>query len=128
MCIHLKHGNAKKKLYGALIQFLIKVHGCIFCWIGSIIISFYCLITEIGKRDPDVLTIPNKDCVVVHEPKLKVDLTKYLENQNFRFDYSFDENSNNDTVYRFVSFVRPMPINPLPVVITLTGIFIPPDD
>ncbi len=51
-----------------------------------------------------MLTIPNKDCVVVHEPKLKVDLTKYLENQNFRFDYSFDENSNNDTVYRFVSF------------------------
>lgn len=30
----------------------------------------------------------------------KVDLTKFLENQQFRFDFAFDENCNNDVVYR----------------------------
>ena len=39
---------------------------------------------------------------MVHEPKTKVDLTKYLENQNFRFDYAFDEKCNNEMVYRRV--------------------------
>lgn len=48
----------------------------------------------------DVVTIPNKENVIVHEPKQKVDLTKYLENQTFRFDYAFDENTKNETVYR----------------------------
>ena len=31
---------------------------------------------------------------------LKVDLTKYLENQQFRFDFAFDENCTNEVVYR----------------------------
>ena len=53
-----------------------------------------------GKSEADVITIPNKENVIVHEPKLKVDLTKYLENQQFRFDYAFDEHANNDVVYR----------------------------
>jgi len=53
----------------------------------------------------DVVTVPNKDVVIAHEPKQKVDLTKYLENQTFRFDYSFDENSTNEMVYRFVLFI-----------------------
>ena len=39
----------------------------------------------------------------MHEPKQKVDLTKYLENQQFRFDYSFDESSTNDMVYKFTA-------------------------
>lgn len=50
----------------------------------------------------DVITIPSKDVVMVHEPKQKVDLTRYLENQTFRFDYAFDESSTNEMVYRFV--------------------------
>lgn len=29
-----------------------------------------------------------------------MDLTKYLENQQFRFDFAFDENCNNEVVYR----------------------------
>jgi len=60
---------------------------------------------ESDKKEVDVVTVPNKDIVVLHEPKQKVDLTKYLENQTFRFDYSFDENSSNEMVYRFVSFI-----------------------
>jgi len=57
---------------------------------------------ENDKKEVDVVTVPNKDIVVAHEPKQKVDLTKYLENQTFRFDYSFDENSTNEMVYRSV--------------------------
>lgn len=48
-----------------------------------------------------MITIPSKDVVMVHEPKQKVDLTRYLENQTFRFDYAFDENSTNEMVYRY---------------------------
>lgn len=60
-------------------------------------------------KDLDVITIPSKDVVMVHEPKQKVDLTRYLENQTFRFDYAFDENSTNEMVYKYVSglFVSP---------------------
>ncbi|XP_077980842.1 kinesin-like protein KIF2A [Glandiceps talaboti] len=58
---------------------------------------------ENGRREIDVITIPHRDNTIVHEPKTKVDLTKYLENQNFRFDYSFDENATNAMVYRYTA-------------------------
>jgi len=57
---------------------------------------------EVSRRETDVVTVPNKDTVIVHEPKQKVDLTKYLDNQSFRFDYAFDDNADNDIVYRRV--------------------------
>ena len=66
-------------------------------------ILHFCLNAENDKKEVDVVTVPNKDIVIVHEPKQKVDLTKYLENQTFRFDYSFDENSTNEMVYRSVA-------------------------
>ena len=47
--------------------------------------------------------MPNKDLCLVHLPKLKVDLTKYLDNQKFRFDFAFDENTPNDLVYRYTA-------------------------
>lgn len=58
------------------------------------------------RKEVDVITVPNKEHIVVHEPKHKVDLTKYLENQLFRFDYAFDENADNEIVYRFTA--RPL--------------------
>ncbi|KAM8961832.1 kinesin-like protein KIF2A isoform 3-T3 [Pelodytes ibericus] len=61
---------------------------------------------ENTMRDLDVLTIPSKDVVMVHEPKQKVDLTRFLENQTFRFDYAFDETAPNEMVYRFTA--RPL--------------------
>ncbi|XP_075871194.1 kinesin-like protein KIF2A isoform X2 [Nelusetta ayraudi] len=61
---------------------------------------------ELSMKDLDVITIPSKDVVMVHEPKQKVDLTRYLENQTFRFDYAFDENTTNEMVYRFTA--RPL--------------------
>ncbi|AWP06966.1 Kinesin-like protein [Scophthalmus maximus] len=61
---------------------------------------------ELTMKDLDVITIPSKDVVMVHEPKQKVDLTRYLENQTFRFDYAFDESTTNEMVYRFTA--RPL--------------------
>uniref|UniRef100_A0A6Q2XBH7 Kinesin-like protein n=1 Tax=Esox lucius TaxID=8010 RepID=A0A6Q2XBH7_ESOLU len=57
-------------------------------------------VLELSIRDLDVITIPSKDVVMVHEPKQKVDLTRYLENQTFRFDYAFDDSTTNEMVYR----------------------------
>lgn len=59
-----------------------------------------CVPIESSMKELDVITIPSKDVVMVHEPKQKVDLTRYLENQTFRFDYAFDENTTNEMVYR----------------------------
>ncbi|KAM4746247.1 kinesin-like protein KIF2A isoform 3-T3 [Anableps anableps] len=61
---------------------------------------------ELTMKDLDVITIPSKDVVMVHEPKQKVDLTRYLENQTFRFDYAFDDCTSNEMVYRFTA--RPL--------------------
>lgn len=58
---------------------------------------------ETKAKEIDVITIPTKDTILVHEPKTKVDLTKYLENQNFRFDYAFDETSPNELVYKYTA-------------------------
>ncbi|XP_053636808.1 kinesin-like protein KIF2A isoform X1 [Cherax quadricarinatus] len=61
---------------------------------------------EQSKREIDVITIPKRNTLYVHEPRTKVDLTKYLENQNFRFDYAFDETCHNDLVYKYTA--RPL--------------------
>ncbi|CAF1070137.1 unnamed protein product [Didymodactylos carnosus] len=58
---------------------------------------------EIARKDNDVITIPNKDHCLVHVPKTKVDLTKLLDNQTFRFDFAFDEKSTNELVYRYTA-------------------------
>ncbi|KAK6023201.1 kinesin motor domain protein [Ostertagia ostertagi] len=58
---------------------------------------------EINKKEIEVITIPNRDHLIVHQPQVKVDLTKYLDNQKFRFDYTFDENTSNEMVYRFTA-------------------------
>ena len=55
---------------------------------------------ERSRKEVDVVTIPNKDQTIVHDPKTKVDLTKYLDNQHFRFDYAFDETCTNELVYK----------------------------
>jgi len=58
---------------------------------------------EIAKKEIDIITTLDKEQIVVHECKLKVDLTKYLENQKFRFDYCFDEKATNELVYRYTA-------------------------
>ncbi|XP_019770403.2 kinesin-like protein Klp10A isoform X1 [Dendroctonus ponderosae] len=58
---------------------------------------------EDRRKEVDVITVNTKNQLIVHEPKHKVDLTKYLENQNFRFDYVFDDSCSNDIVYKFTA-------------------------
>ncbi|XP_033218474.1 kinesin-like protein KIF2A [Belonocnema kinseyi] len=58
---------------------------------------------ELNRKEVDVISVPSKDQIVVHEPKAKVDLTKYLENQLFRFDYAFDETCTNEIVYKYTA-------------------------
>ncbi|XP_051480538.1 kinesin-like protein KIF2C isoform X2 [Apus apus] len=61
---------------------------------------------ELVKKECDVITVQSKNVLLVHEPKQKVDLTKYLDTQVFRFDFSFDESCSNEMVYRFTA--RPL--------------------
>lgn len=58
---------------------------------------------EVMKKELDVITVPTKDTLIVHEPKTKVDLTKFLENHNFRYDYAFDDSCNNELVYKYTA-------------------------
>nr|XP_015812456.2 kinesin-like protein KIF2C isoform X2 [Nothobranchius furzeri] len=58
---------------------------------------------EVTKKEIDVVSVPGKGTLLVHEPKHKVDLTKYLENQAFHFDFSFDESATNELVYKFTA-------------------------
>lgn len=58
---------------------------------------------EMTRKEVDVVCIPNKNTLIVHEPKAKVDLTKYLDNQKFRFDYTFDDTCSNEMVYMYTA-------------------------
>jgi len=58
---------------------------------------------ENAKKDIDIVACADKQTTIVHECKLKVDLTKYLDNHKFRFDYSFDETTTNEIVYRYTA-------------------------
>jgi kinesin family protein 2/24 len=58
---------------------------------------------ELTSKEVDVISVPSKDEIVVHQPKLRVDLTKFLDNQYFRFDYAFGETCSNDLVYKYTA-------------------------
>lgn len=58
---------------------------------------------EITRKEIDVISVPRKDTLIVHEPRNKVDLTKFLENHKFRFDYAFDDNCDNAIVYKYTA-------------------------
>ena len=47
-------------------------------------IDVCCCFQENNRKEVDVITVEKRDQLLVHEPKTKVDLTKYLENQSFR--------------------------------------------
>ena len=40
--------------------------------------------SEVLKKEIDIITIPDGSLTMVHEPRAKVDLTKFLENHKFR--------------------------------------------
>ncbi|KAB2020022.1 hypothetical protein ES319_D07G037700v1 [Gossypium barbadense] len=54
---------------------------------------------EISRKEDDIVTV-DENALTVHEPKLKVDLTAYVEKHEFCFDAVLDEHVTNDEVYR----------------------------
>ena len=53
---------------------------------------------EIKRSDPDIIECQGRG-VVVKELKQKVDLTKYIEEHEFIFDDTFDEQTTNEQIY-----------------------------
>ncbi|XP_068345304.1 kinesin-like protein KIN-13B [Pyrus communis] len=65
---------------------------------------------EFVKKEEDIITIePHSNSLTVHETKLKVDLTGYVEKHEFVFDAVLNEDVSNDEVY----FETVEPIVPL---------------
>ncbi|KAH0728177.1 hypothetical protein KY284_004042 [Solanum tuberosum] len=64
---------------------------------------------EIARKEDDIVTVSDNASLIVHEPKLKVDLTAYVEKHEFCFDAVLDEHVTNDEVYR----VTVQPIIPI---------------
>jgi len=60
---------------------------------------------EVQASQQDVVMC-RTNSVIVREPKLKVDLTRYVEEHNFLFDQSFDETVSNEQLY--CACVRPI--------------------
>uniref|UniRef100_A0A2P2MI04 Kinesin-like protein n=2 Tax=Rhizophora mucronata TaxID=61149 RepID=A0A2P2MI04_RHIMU len=54
---------------------------------------------EIARKEDDIVTV-DENSITVHEPKLKVDLTAYVEKHEFYFDAVLDEHVTNDEVYQ----------------------------
>ncbi|KAL5097988.1 hypothetical protein RYX36_002315 [Vicia faba] len=55
---------------------------------------------ELAKREDDAVTVSDNAYLTVYEPKLKVDLTAYVDKHEFCFDAVLDEHVTNDEVYR----------------------------
>lgn len=61
---------------------------------------------EISKGDSDILYKTSPDTLVVREQKLKVDLTKYIEEHSFTFDGVYSEETSNNDLY--ISAIQPI--------------------
>ena len=61
---------------------------------------------EIAKGDTDILFKTSSDTLVVREQKLKVDLTKYIEEHHFTFDGVYSEETSNQELY--VAAIQPI--------------------
>ncbi|XP_076910074.1 kinesin-like protein KIN-13B [Bidens hawaiensis] len=55
---------------------------------------------EIAKKEDDIISIDTNTCsLTVHESKVKVDLTEYVEKHGFVFDAVMNEDVTNDEIY-----------------------------
>ncbi|KAI3524616.1 hypothetical protein L1887_03275 [Cichorium endivia] len=55
---------------------------------------------EIARKEEDIIAInPNSSSLTVHESKVKVDLTEYVEKHGFVFDAVMNEDVTNDEIY-----------------------------
>ena len=59
---------------------------------------------EIKRGDFDVAEITGRRTIGLLEPKLKVDLTKYVETHTFNFDEAFGTEQSNEEVYKRTAF------------------------
>ncbi|EPZ32643.1 kinesin-domain-containing protein [Rozella allomycis CSF55] len=59
---------------------------------------------EVSKNEQDIAVVKGRRTVVIHEPKQKVDLTKYIEQHEFTFDEAFDIDATNEEVYRRTAY------------------------
>ncbi|KAI8855034.1 P-loop containing nucleoside triphosphate hydrolase protein [Chytridium lagenaria] len=55
---------------------------------------------RLRSNQTDIAPITGKRLLTIHEPKVKVDLTKFVEQHEFTFDEAFDSDCTNDEVYR----------------------------
>ena len=60
---------------------------------------------EESKNDVDIIHVISNNQLIVKEEKVKVDLTKYVEETNFTFDSVFDETADNQKIYLDVIFL-----------------------
>jgi hypothetical protein len=58
---------------------------------------------EVNRGELDVCGVDYpSNRVIIHEPKEKFDLTKYVENHEFVFDQVFDERASNEEIYQSI--------------------------
>lgn len=50
---------------------------------------------EIKKGYKDIIEVTDEESITIKEEKLKLDLTKFIENHNFTFDLAFNEQHDN---------------------------------
>ncbi|TPX44507.1 hypothetical protein SeLEV6574_g04463 [Synchytrium endobioticum] len=55
---------------------------------------------EKANGQVDVAPVTGRRSIGIHEPKVKVDLTKYVEQHQFTFDEVFDADTTNEEVYK----------------------------
>eukprot|EP01135_Chromosphaera_perkinsii_P006033 Nk52_evm4s383 gene=Nk52_evmTU4s383 len=54
---------------------------------------------EMRNEETDIAQMIGKNCLVITEPKIAVDLTKYEQKHEFIYDHVFDETSTNERIY-----------------------------
>ncbi|OAD78395.1 hypothetical protein PHYBLDRAFT_24434 [Phycomyces blakesleeanus NRRL 1555(-)] len=59
---------------------------------------------EMERSEKDIAPLLNTRSIQINEPKLKLDLTRYIEQHTFIFDDVFDANSKNTSVYERTAF------------------------
>lgn len=59
---------------------------------------------ELARNEKDIAEAMSARTIVIHEPKAKVDLTKYIEKHLFVFDHVFDETASNEQIYEKTAY------------------------
>jgi Kinesin motor domain len=55
---------------------------------------------ELRSGQTDIAPVTGRRSITILEPKVKVDLTKFVETHDFVFDEAFDSDATNDDVYK----------------------------